>query len=141
MRQIIISSMKSARSHCFISASSYEFYSTEKMAEQRLLQAALRQEQVSQLSEHMFLDNYSGDEQEYQTLINTASALIAIAGRDLNIETTTTSVTNQMLSNGSTNTFSRTGIDRVAGLYVTGSGNTPGGVLVANNCKVASSWW
>ncbi|NMM07116.1 hemagglutinin repeat-containing protein [Polaromonas sp.] len=60
--------------------------------------------------------------------IAAGSALIATAGRDLNVQTTTSSATNQTFSNGSANTFSRTGIDRVAGLYV----SNPGGVLVAS---------
>jgi filamentous hemagglutinin len=60
--------------------------------------------------------------------ISAGSALMAIAGRDIFIETTTSSATNRVSSNGSHNTFSQTGIDRVAGLYVT----NPGGTLVAS---------
>ena len=56
--------------------------------------------------------------------INAASSLQATAGRDLNIVSTTSSAINQI----GANTFSRTGIDRVAGLYV----SKPGGTLVAS---------
>jgi filamentous hemagglutinin len=66
--------------------------------------------------------------------IDAASSLTAIAGRDINVVTTTSSATNRtggLGSGGATevnaasnNTFSMTGIDRVAGLYVTG--NTAG---------------
>ncbi|WP_146187760.1 hemagglutinin repeat-containing protein [Limnohabitans sp. T6-5] len=48
--------------------------------------------------------------------ISAVSSLSASAGRDLNIQTTTQSTTTQV---GSAN-FNRTGIDRVAGLYVSG---------------------
>jgi len=52
--------------------------------------------------------------------IDAASSLTALAGRDLNIVTTTSSATNQV----GNNTFSQTGLDRVAGLYVTGQNGT-----------------
>jgi filamentous hemagglutinin len=52
--------------------------------------------------------------------ISAVKNLSATAGRDLNIQTTTQSTSTQV---GSTN-FSRTGIDRVAGLYVSGADGT-----------------
>ena len=52
--------------------------------------------------------------------IGAVNSLSASAGRDLNIQTTTQSTNIQV---GSAN-FSRTGIDRVAGLYVSGSNGT-----------------
>ncbi len=52
------------------------------------------------------------------------SAALLSAGRDINLTTTTQSSANQTRANR----FSQTGIDRVAGLYVTG----PAGVLLAN---------
>jgi filamentous hemagglutinin len=56
-----------------------------------------------------------------------ATSLNASAGRDLNVVTTTSSAGNY--TEGTTvNNFSMTGIDRVAGLYVT----NPGGTLVAS---------
>jgi len=59
-----------------------------------------------------------------------ATGLSASAGRDLNVVTTTSSATNQT-GNTSSNSFSMTGIDRVAGLYVTG-GALGTGTLVAS---------
>jgi len=56
--------------------------------------------------------------------ISANNRLEVAAGRDINIETTTRSASNAV----GANTFSRTGIDRVAGLYV----SNPGGVLVAS---------
>ena len=56
--------------------------------------------------------------------IEAVNSLSASAGRDLNIQTTTQSTNTQV---GSAN-FSRTGIDRLAGLYVSG----PNGTLVAS---------
>jgi filamentous hemagglutinin len=50
-----------------------------------------------------------------------ATSLSASAGRDLNIVTTTSSASNQT-SGTSANSFSLTGIDRVAGLYVSNPG-------------------
>jgi filamentous hemagglutinin len=59
--------------------------------------------------------------------IDAANSLTATAGRDLNIASTTSSASNY--TEGSTvNNFSHTGIDRVAGLYVT----NPNGTLVAS---------
>ncbi|MBA5688164.1 hemagglutinin repeat-containing protein [Rugamonas apoptosis] len=55
------------------------------------------------------------------------SALVAKAGRDINIETTTQSAASAVGGNS----FSRITIDRVAALYVTGDGATGGGTLVA----------
>ena len=52
--------------------------------------------------------------------IGAINSLIATAGRDLNIQTTTQSTNTQV---GSAN-FSRTGVDRVAGLYVSGANGT-----------------
>ena len=60
--------------------------------------------------------------------ITAGSALMAAAGRDINVQTTTSSATNRVSSSASNNTFSHTGINRVAGLYVT----NPGGTLVAS---------
>lgn len=60
-------------------------------------------------------------------VISANSALHATAGRDINVETTTRSGT---ASNGG-NTFSRTNIDQVAGIHVTGDG-VGGGTLVLN---------
>lgn len=55
--------------------------------------------------------------------IDAANSLTVIAGRDLNIVSTTSSASNY--TEGSTvNNFSRTGIDRVAGLYVTSESGT-----------------
>ncbi|NMM07111.1 hemagglutinin repeat-containing protein [Polaromonas sp.] len=65
---------------------------------------------MSLLTSRRFLDDYGSDEQEYQTLINAGSALIATAGRDLNVQTTTSSATNQTFSNGSANTSGSIGI-------------------------------
>lgn len=59
--------------------------------------------------------------------ISAANSLSAVAGRDLNIVTTTSSASNQT-SGTSSNSFSMTGIDRLAGLYV----SNPGGTLVAS---------
>ena len=56
--------------------------------------------------------------------INAANALTAVAGRDLNVTSTTSSATN----NVGNNTFSLTGFDRIAGLYV----SNPGGTLLAS---------
>ena len=56
-----------------------------------------------------------------------ASSLNASAGRDLNVVTTTSSASNQT-GGTSSNSFSLTGIDRVAGLYV----SNPGGTLLAS---------
>ncbi len=56
-----------------------------------------------------------------------ATSLNASAGRDLNVVTTTSSASNQT-GGTSANSFSMTGIDRVAGLYV----SNPGGTLVAS---------
>ncbi|MEO8389919.1 DUF637 domain-containing protein [Polaromonas sp.] len=74
--------------------------------------------------------------------IDAASSLSAIAGRDINIVTTTTSATNRTggigsgnvtaVNASSNNTFSMTGIDRVAGLYVTGNTAGTPGTLVAS---------
>jgi filamentous hemagglutinin len=52
--------------------------------------------------------------------IGAINSLSATAGRDLNIQTTTQSTNTQV---GSAN-FSRTGVDRVAGLYVSGANGT-----------------
>jgi len=52
--------------------------------------------------------------------ISAVNSLSATAGRDLNIQTTTQSTNTQV---GSAN-FSRTGVDRVAGLYVSGANGT-----------------
>jgi filamentous hemagglutinin len=52
--------------------------------------------------------------------ISAVNSLSATAGRDLNIQTTTQSTNTQV---GSAN-FSRTGVDRVAGLYVSGADGT-----------------
>ena len=52
--------------------------------------------------------------------ISAANSLSATAGRDLTIQTTTQSTNTQV---GSAN-FSRTGVDRVAGLYVSGANGT-----------------
>lgn len=59
--------------------------------------------------------------------ISANSELIVSAGRDINIETTTNTATSK--AGGS---FSRTGIDRVAGLYVTGDGESGAATLVAS---------
>ncbi|WP_175541851.1 hemagglutinin repeat-containing protein [Polaromonas sp. YR568] len=56
-----------------------------------------------------------------------ATSLNASAGRDLNVVTTTSSASNQT-GGTSSKSFSLTGIDRVAGLYV----SNPGGTLVAS---------
>jgi filamentous hemagglutinin len=58
--------------------------------------------------------------------ISANSALIARAGRDINVETTTRDSTS---STGS-NSFARTNVDQVAGLYVTGDGKNGSGTLV-----------
>jgi filamentous hemagglutinin len=58
--------------------------------------------------------------------ISANSALIARAGRDINVETTTRDSTS---STGS-NSFARTSVDQVAGLYVTGDGKNGSGTLV-----------
>ena len=60
--------------------------------------------------------------------ITANSSLRATAGRDINISTTSSSSTNQASSAGASGEFSRTSIDRVAGLYVTGDK----GILVAS---------
>lgn len=52
--------------------------------------------------------------------ISAVNSLSATAGRDLNIQTTTQSTNTQV---GSAS-FSRTGVDRVAGLYVSGANGT-----------------
>jgi filamentous hemagglutinin len=54
------------------------------------------------------------------------SALVATAGRDIHVETTTRSAASAVGGNS----FSRTTIDRVAALYVTGDGATGGGTLL-----------
>ncbi|MET3135488.1 adhesin HecA-like repeat protein, partial [Oxalobacteraceae bacterium GrIS 1.11] len=59
--------------------------------------------------------------------ISANSALLATAGRDINIATTTRAASS--VAGG--NSFSRTTIDRVAGLYVTGDGALGGSTLVA----------
>ncbi|SHH62989.1 hemagglutinin repeat-containing protein [Massilia sp. CF038] len=59
--------------------------------------------------------------------ISANSLLVATAGRDINIETTTRSASSAVGGNS----FSRTTTDRVAGLYVTGEGATGTGTLVA----------
>jgi filamentous hemagglutinin len=75
--------------------------------------------------------------------IDAASSLTAIAGRDINVATTTSSASNRTggLGSGgnatavnasSNNTFSMTGIDRVAGLYVTGNAAGAPGTLIAS---------
>lgn len=75
--------------------------------------------------------------------IDAVNSLTALAGRDINIVTTTSSATNRTggLGSGgnatavnasSNNTFSMTGIDRVAGLYVTGNVSGTAGTLVAS---------
>jgi filamentous hemagglutinin len=56
--------------------------------------------------------------------IDAASSLNVIAGRDLNVISTSTSSATQI----GASSFSRTSIDRIAGLYVT----NPGGALVAS---------
>jgi filamentous hemagglutinin len=53
--------------------------------------------------------------------------LTATAGRDINVETTTRSGT----TSAGGNSFARTSLDRVAGLYVTGDGSNGSGTLVA----------
>ena len=60
--------------------------------------------------------------------ISAVSSLSATAGRDLNIQTTTRSGSNVV----GASSFSRTGIDRVAGLYVSGTNGGIGGTLVAS---------
>lgn len=60
--------------------------------------------------------------------ISANSELIAVAGRDINIETTTRSAA----SAAGGNSFARTTIDRVGGMYVTGDGSTGTGTLVAS---------
>lgn len=60
--------------------------------------------------------------------ISANSELIALAGRDFNIETSTRSAS----SAGGGNSFGRTTIDRVGGLYVTGDGSAGSGSLVAS---------
>jgi filamentous hemagglutinin len=60
--------------------------------------------------------------------IDAADNLTAVAGRDLNVVSTTSSASNQT-SGTSNNSFSHTGIDRVAGLYVT---SQTGATLVAS---------
>ena len=56
--------------------------------------------------------------------IQAQSAALLSAGRDINLRTTTQSSTNK----AGGNSFAQTGIDRVAGLYVSG----PAGVLIAS---------
>jgi filamentous hemagglutinin len=63
------------------------------------------------------INNFAG-------LINTQTAALLSAGRDINLSSSTQSSTNT----AGNNTFSQTGIDRVAGLYVSG----PAGVLIAS---------
>jgi filamentous hemagglutinin len=58
--------------------------------------------------------------------ISANSALIARAGRDINVETTTRDSTSSIGSNS----FARTSVDQVAGLYVTGDGKNSSGTLV-----------
>ncbi|MDQ2990267.1 MAG: hypothetical protein M3R60_14305 [Pseudomonadota bacterium] len=60
--------------------------------------------------------------------ISANTELIAIAGRDINVETTTRSAS----SAGGGDSFGRTSIDRVGGLYVTGDGGAGSGTLVAS---------
>lgn len=60
--------------------------------------------------------------------ISANSELIATAGRDIHIASTTQSAS----SSAGGNSFSRTDIDRVAGLYVTGDGSNGGGTLVVS---------
>ncbi|WP_425251656.1 hemagglutinin repeat-containing protein [Janthinobacterium sp. NFX145] len=60
--------------------------------------------------------------------ISANSALVATAGRDIHINSTTQSASNA----AGGNSFSRTDIDRVAGLYVSGDGNNGGGTLVVS---------
>ncbi|OEZ65950.1 filamentous hemagglutinin [Janthinobacterium sp. HH103] len=60
--------------------------------------------------------------------ISANSELIATAGRDIHIASTTQSAS----SSAGGNSFSRTDIDRVAGLYVTGDGSSGGGTLVVS---------
>jgi filamentous hemagglutinin len=74
-----------------------------------------------QLSALTDLNNVGGS-------ISAVNSLSAIAGRDLNIQTTTKSAA----SNAGANSFSRTTIDRVAGLYVSGANGGIGGTLVAS---------
>jgi filamentous hemagglutinin len=64
--------------------------------------------------------------------ISAVSSLSATAGRDLNNETTTQSGVNTV----GASSFSRTSIDRVAGLYVSGSNGT----LVASAGATSTSW-
>ncbi len=60
--------------------------------------------------------------------IDAANSLVVVAGRDLNVVSTTSSASNY--TEGTTvNNFSHTGIDRIAGLYVTGEN---GGTLLAS---------
>jgi filamentous hemagglutinin len=63
------------------------------------------------------IDNIGGQ-------IQAQSAALLSAGRDINLRTTTQSSTNKV----GNNSFAQTGIDRVAGLYVSG----PAGVLIAS---------
>ena len=56
--------------------------------------------------------------------IDAANALAVAAGRDLNVTSTTSSGAGQI----GLNTFSRTGLERIAGLYV----SDPGGTLLAS---------
>lgn len=56
--------------------------------------------------------------------IDAAASLNVSAGRDLNVTSTTSSASNQV----GANSFSLTGLDRIAGLYV----SNPGGTLVAS---------
>ncbi|WGG52841.1 hemagglutinin repeat-containing protein [Rugamonas sp. DEMB1] len=58
--------------------------------------------------------------------ISANSALVATAGRDIHVETTTRSAASAVDGNS----FSRTNVDRVASLYVTGDGATGGGTLL-----------
>ncbi|MCL6484522.1 MAG: hemagglutinin repeat-containing protein [Janthinobacterium lividum] len=60
--------------------------------------------------------------------ISANSELIATAGRDIHIASTTQSAS----SSAGGNSFSRTDIDRVAGLYVTGDGSSGGGTLLVS---------
>ncbi|UQV44301.1 hemagglutinin repeat-containing protein [Janthinobacterium lividum] len=60
--------------------------------------------------------------------ISANSELVATAGRDIHIASTTQSASSSTGGNSS----SRTDIDRVAGLYVTGDGSSGGGTLVVS---------
>ncbi len=72
---------------------------------------------VVNLAAKQDIDNIGGQ-------IQAQSAALLSAGRDINLTTTAQSRTNQ----AGANSFAQTGVDRVAGLYVSG----PAGVLVAS---------